>query len=419
MEKLIERTSGSSSSAVTEIVTALQPLLAKFIEKGDLSRAEQIEARREERERERQAEDKRRDDERVRREEDREARKEEAERRREEDNKRRAEEQKADDKRREEERRREDDRREAAREEREKLREEKEADRERQKEEREREREQAKAAADERQRQHDRDLLAANERAKQDQHRQQEFMTMMQNFQNSQLQMLEARMETGGLKGLAEQMIMLKRLSGTLSGEDREQSTVDRIADGAERIIEVITPAAKQFLAGRGGAAAPTQAAPQQTRVLAVDLGPKRQVLPNPVEPATPAPAQATPAPAASDEPPASTTQVPDEVNDFTDFHFPEVDEDFKVTASKLVKSVDLAIQKNMSADDIVEKILMPFEKAAPFIMHTAAKWEEDELMTFIEEHVPASWAILTPQGEEVVLDAFEAFQERLDKGGA
>ena len=74
-----------------------------------------------------------------------------------------------------------------------------------------------------------------------------------------------------------------------------------------------------------------------------------------------------------------------------------------------LVKNIDLAVQQSMTPEQIVEKILIPFEEKAPAMMSMAAGLgDSDQLFAFIQSNVPSDWVILSPRGEEIVAKAFE-----------
>lgn len=422
-------------------VTELAPLIEKFLTKGEKEREDERkreeERRRDEREERKREEDRRRDEERQRREDEKIAREEERERRKEERERERREE----DKKREEERERRKDEAAAAeekrREERAALEEKRREEREFAKEERERLILEAKEAAAERQRQHERDMAAQAERMKQDQARQTEFMTMMQKFNDTQMEMLQSRQESGGIKAVTEQLLMLKNLQGTLTGSDEEPTTIEKFNEGLEGVVKTIMPVGREIL-GAIKDRRPVQGQPQGQqqqqpigRPVVVDLGPHRPALPKP-NPAAQAPVQGAPAtavaqPAAagstsSNAPVEDASAVPDGIqdipNDHTEFHLPTEQDDMLSMGFMLLKNVDLAIQRNMSPEDIVDQVLDPFEEKAPVITSMAAGLQGEQLIEFISDNVPANWAILSPRGEAVVLKAFEIWSEDEDDEG-
>ncbi len=397
--------------ALSELLPALTPLIERFLSKSEQSTASMIEAQREERRADeaRRAEERSKEDER---------RREEREDRRREEDKRRDEERRAEDKRRDDDRRLEEARKEHAREERERLTQEREAERERAREERDRLREEMKQEAAEKQRQHERDLAAQSERTKQDAQRQQEFLSMMQNFQSTQMEMLTARQETGGIKAVTENLLMLKQLSNTLTGNDEEPNGFERFTENLQTAITSVMPVAQQVMAARAprqqAQQQPQQGQPQQQqqqqRPILVDLGPKRTALPAQQPQQQPTQNPGTP-PAAM---PAAQTQestmpaVETIVNDFKEFHFPDAGDDMKTAGQMLLKNVDLAVQRNMTAEQIVKQVLEPFETLSPMLATMATSLSGEQLVGFVEANVPSDWAILTPKGEELIVEAFD-----------
>lgn len=360
-------------------------------------RAEAREARlREEREMERRREDQRREDERERREEERRLKEEE----------RRAEEKR--------EEKRDAERRERERELREEARKQAEAEREARREE-----------AAERQRQHERDLLAAENRAKQEADRMREYMTLTQNNSNQMLDFMTARMEGGGLESIAKQIEFLE----TIRGDNKEPTKIEQLTEGVSSFTQALMPVAQQFM-GRGqqqggmvgGQPGQQQQQQPQGRRVLVDV-PQRPALTAPVaqQPtvANPAPVEpATPAPVVHD---------PSEIkNDFTSFVMPNATTDPSTVGIVLIKNLDLAVQKNMSAEDIVDKVLDPFEDAiegAPWAEIALAAFQnmsDEQLLQHIANEVvdantkqPLShWAILSPLGSERVVAAFQLWKQ-------
>lgn len=363
---------------------------------------------REEREAERRREEQRREDERVRREEERERREEE----RREEEKREA--------------KREEERRERERE----LREE-------QKMQREAEREARREEAAEKQRQHERELAASAERTKQDAERMQQIMAMQRDNSTQMIEFLTAKMEGGGLEGMVKQVEALEYIRG----DNKRPSKMEEFSEGVQTITQALAPVANQFLSGRQQGMMQQQQGqqnvqqnvqqPQGRRVL-VDL-PQRPALPapqtqQPAQPATQASTQPTPPPV---EP-----ATPDEIrNDFTSFVMPSPNPDGSFDSSlvgiMLIKNLDLAIQRRMSAEEIVDKVLDPFEDAvasAPWAEMMVGMFQDMDNATLLQ-HIanevvdantkqPLNWAILTPFGSERVVQAFEIWRQVEDDDG-
>lgn len=402
--EVLERTR-DAQSGISEILPVITPLIEKFLSKGDEDRRLILEAQREERVRD---EERRREE--RQKEEDR-----RSEQKREEDKKetqRREDERRADEKRRDDERRSEEARREQLREEREAAAEARREERERAKEERERLREEMRNESAEKQRQHERDLAAQMERSKQDQQRQTEFMSMMQNFQQAQMDAMQSRAENGGIKAVTEQLLMLKNLSGTLTGSDQEPTSMEKFTEGMQNMVTTVMPVAQQLIAARRPQVVVAQPQVQQapSRPIVVDLGPQRAALPRP-NPAPAAPSAST-APAATSVPTGQATGQADGLaNDLTEFAVPSSSDDMLSAGTLLIKNVDLAVQRNLSPKDVVEKILGPFDERASVLMSMASGMSPEELIEFIAGNVPGDWAILSPRGEELVTKAFELWQ--------
>jgi hypothetical protein len=412
----------SAPSALTEILPVLQPIVEKLFAKSDETTKALIEAQRLEKAREDERRQAEREAAREEREREREAKAEERrleekkeERKREEERERRAEERRMED-------RKEAERREREKEERELAREARELERERAKEDAIRLREEMREAAAEKQRQHERDLAAQQDRWKQEQQRAAEHAQMMQNFMQMNLDAMERKSESGGLESVTKQLLMLKDLNSTLTGEDREPSTMEKFQEGLQSMVTTLLPVGQQLKNAMG----PKPAAPQQQqqqqviptpqRAVVVDLGPHRAALP---------PAQTT-ATTATQAPVAIPTQNPapaqsDEIkNDLTEITIPKEAETDALTQAKiLMKNVDLAVQRGMTAEQVVEEILNPFEDACPFIMNMASGLTEEQILEMVTSNVidaegqPLNWAILSPRGEELVSKAFRLWQEQ------
>lgn len=408
--QVVEKNKADSSSAITQILPAILPLVENLLSKTSESTKALMEAQREEREERRREEERRRDE--QRREEDR-RREEEREDRRREEERRRAE--------REEERRRYEEQREREREEREARRREEEIKREEL-------REQLRRDEAERQRRHEAEVAALRERNNSEKEQLQLMMKLTQDaaannqqmlMQSMQFQIdtLAKRAETGGIDSLAKQLLTLNNLRSTLAGDDAPESTLDKVMEVGEKIATTVLPIAQQAMAARAQAratAVPPQMMPQpmpmpMPKPVVLDLGPKQAALPAPA-PQGQAPVE-NPAPAPVQE------AGDDQKNDLTEFKMPDGSEDLVNAAVLLVKNIDLAVQKNMTPEQIVEKILVPFDEQAPTLMSMAAGLgDSDQLFAFIQQNVPSDWVILSPRGEEIVAKAFELWTNSDDE---
>lgn len=407
---VVERNKSDSSSAITQILPAILPLVENLLSKTSESTKALMEAQREEREERRREEERRRDE--QRREEDKRREQEREERRREEE-RRRVE--------REEERRRYEEAKEREREERDARRREEEIKRDEL-------REQLRRDEAERQRRHEAEVAALRERNNSEKEQLQLMMKLTQDaaannqqmlMQSMQFQIdtLAKRAETGGIDSLAKQLLTLNNLRSTLAGDDAPESTLDKVMEVGEKLATTVLPIAQQAMAARAQARAAQAPAPYamppqpMPKPVVLDLGPKQAALPAPA----PAPVQApVPNPAQAAE--AGTTQEGLQ-NDLKEVTLPQGNEELVTAAVLLVKNIDMAVQKNMTPEQIVEQILVPFEERAPALMSMAAGLgDSDQLFGFIQQNVPPDWVILSPRGEELVAKAFELWTSGSDE---
>lgn len=435
-ERLLQRIQ-PATNGIDSLKELFVPLVEKFFTRSEERERERERERKEEREKEerraeerRRDEDRRREEERIRREEEREERKREEDRKRDEERERRAEEraerQREEDKRRDEERKREEREREKREEERERRAEERRVEDQRRQDERERAREEREAA----QRQHERELAAAAERRKEEREQQaklneMQMQTTKQNaemnrdFMQMQLEIMEKRTENGGIEKLVGNLKMLNDLRSTLSGEDSEPSKLEQFSEGADKAVRTFLPMATQVFGALRG---PQQQQPQRQlpaqqaqRPLIVDL------------PTQPGPAKALPNPGAppvataveSDTPPVTSAvggEATDPKNTLTAITVPSAADvaqaDMRALGQLLLCNIDLAVQKQMTAEEVVDQILDPFEEVAPTMMSMVSGFDEDRLIAFLSSEVPPSWAVMSPRGEELVREAFAAWKD-------
>lgn len=92
-----------------------------------------------------------------------------------------------------------------------------------------------------------------------------------------------------------------------------------------------------------------------------------------------------------------------EETNDFTEFVFPKNADTQKVAIPALVKNIDLAIQRDMTAEQIRTDVVPFFEQNYRFAMMFIKGMSANELVEFLVERTPASWAVVSPRGTEVL----------------
>ena len=105
-------------------------------------------------------------------------------------------------------------------------------------------------------------------------------------------------------------------------------------------------------------------------------------------------------------------SDVDPDANDLTAFTLPVGNESLPVVAVLLLKNVDLGVQKGMTAEQIVEQILEPFAEKAPTVVQMAAGLDEANLMAMIQENTSTSWALMSPRGEQIVLQVFALWND-------
>jgi hypothetical protein len=187
---------------------------------------------------------------------------------------------------------------------------------------------------------------------------------------------------------------------------------MEKFTEGLERVVGTVMPVAQQVLsASKKPQQIPQQMAPP--RPIVVDLGPRRAVLPSPQS----QPIQNPEQPQAQQAQQAQTEEKV--VNDLTEFALPSAEDDMIKAGTKLIKNVDLAVQRNLTPEQIVSQILEPFETSAAMVMSMISGMDVDQLLEFIEGNVPSDWAILSPRGEELVTAAFELWQGSEEQGAA
>jgi hypothetical protein len=195
-----------------------------------------------------------------------------------------------------------------------------------------------------------------------------------------------------------------------LSGSDREPTGLEKFTEGLEHVASAVMPVAQQVLSARRPVA-PQQQAAAPSRPIVVDMGPRRAALP----------AHAAPVAQPVQNPAPTTTVVATEaggaddapavINDYTTFVPATAEDDMTTAGIKIIKNVDLAVQRSMTPKQIVEQILEPFEDSAPMVTAMVSGMTIEQLLEFIEENVPSEWAILSPRGEELITKAFELWQ--------
>jgi hypothetical protein len=198
-----------------------------------------------------------------------------------------------------------------------------------------------------------------------------------------------------------------------LNGEEDEEP--ESIGSQILKRVDGVIPMVTQIAAARFGQQ-PQQPPQQRLPMAMADLGPAPRALPrqNP-QPQPPYQQQYQQPQVIQPEVEARGTSEEEnedmqgndnhgeETNDFTEFMFPQNADTQKVAIPALVKNIDLAVQRDMTAEQIRAEVVPFFEKNYRFAMMFIKGMSADELVGFLEERTPSSWAIVSPKGEETL----------------
>lgn len=218
------------------------------------------------------------------------------------------------------------------------------------------------------------------------------IMSKTDSEKNFFLEKALSRKEEDGI----EKLLKMKQVIDVFSGNDGGEATPtwERVLD---KVTDALPKVPAMLSAARGlqkPAAAPATKKQIQPGSVAVAELPEKTVSSQ-----AQAPAQ-TEATAPAKEP--ETITVDPTANDLTELRAPTEEEqaDIATSLTLLIKSVDLAIQQDMSAEDIVEKVvrLWPVEQQNMLTLQ-----DVDATVTIIEERTPDSWKIVSPAGKRVL----------------
>jgi hypothetical protein len=240
----------------------------------------------------------------------------------------------------------------------------------------------------------------------------QQFTSLERDFMLKQIDALSKKKEDTGI----DQMLKFKQVFDTLTGKDeggggeqREtwEKIMDRINDSVPGIV-----AAAGLLRG----SAPQAAAPQpvpQTRVLpgsiaVVDVDdeddrvPMQRRNPRRRRRLQPPPQARTISPSVQTAPAVASPvrEAVEAINDFTDFVFPQEDTPVEHSLEMIVKDIDLAIQRELSAREIDDQVIKKFP---PTVAALVANTDVDTLLGVLEARSPSSWRINSLDGQQKV----------------
>ncbi len=222
--------------------------------------------------------------------------------------------------------------------------------------------------------------------------------------------------KNGGISEVARDLMAFKDLQRALVGEEDEgdkTSSAERIMD---KVLPALSSVAGGFLASRGGAMGnpgvppQRQLPPQPQTVAYVDQGPMEDGEEYEEDEPAPqyAPQHAPHAPHAAPPSQQVAQDMPRIDNDFKDFVFPPSGSSNEVIVSSLIKDLDLAVQKDMSPEEIADNVLAKFAEDHPLVAMLLKGASADELVKFIDEKVPKHWAIASPKGESMIRELHE-----------
>jgi hypothetical protein len=247
----------------------------------------------------------------------------------------------------------------------------------------------------------------------------------------------ESRSKKDDFFSTMEKMQQFKQMMATMNGEgegdgkERWEKILDRVGEAAPGIVAVATSFLQSRAQAQGGQPpapqAPQRVMPGSVAVAEIDLPaptpqlpPARKPKPKPASAAPlvrekkPRPPERAPAPQA---PPVSTsavleaTQAPQEgANTLTDFTLPPEGMGIADAIPLLVQNIDLAIQRNMSAEQIYSEVVSKFPIEVLTVLKLASA---EQMIEILEQRAPASWIINSLVGTQKI----EALHELLVAG--
>lgn len=241
----------------------------------------------------------------------------------------------------------------------------------------------------------------------------QQFTQLERDFMLKQIDSLSKKKEDTGI----DQMLKFKQLFDTITGKDNDGGGEQR--ETWEKILDRINDSVPGIVAAAGllrGGAAVQAAAPQpapQPRVLpgsvaVVDIDDdeervpmqRRQMRRRRRLPPTQQQQRTTPSPIVEQPTSAPTSAGGEASNEYADFVFPTEDTAVEQSLEMLVKDIDLAIQRELSASEIDDQIIKKFP---PTVAALVANTDVDTLLGVLEARAPSSWRINSLDGQQKV----------------
>lgn len=253
----------------------------------------------------------------------------------------------------------------------------------------------------------------------------------------------ESRSKKDDFFSTMEKLQQVKKMMGSLNGEEEDnrerwEKVLDRVGEAAPGIVAV----ASSFLQSRAqqAQAAPTPApTPTPQRVLpgsvavaevdlpapvaapqlpprrmvpptAVAAPPKKPKKPKPVAEAVPTPPPAPPAPAVQTAAVLEATTPAEGENPLKDFTFPPEGMGIADSIPLLVQNIDLAIQRDMTPQQIYDQVVVKFPVEVLTVLKLASA---AQMLEILEQRAPASWIVNSLVGAQKI----EALHELLVAG--
>jgi hypothetical protein len=227
----------------------------------------------------------------------------------------------------------------------------------------------------------------------------QQFTSLERDFMLKQIDALSKKKEDTGI----DQLLKFKTVFDTLTGKDEpgdQKETWEKVLDRINDSVPGIVAAAGLLRPGSSGPSPQPQqrVLPGSVAVVEVeaeDEAPRQR---------KPLRRRRRPEPQTVDvvaAPSASVPVVQGEVpNDYTEFVFPQQDTSMEATLEMLVKDIDLALQRDASAEEIRETVVSKFP---PQVAALLAETDVNTVIGVLEARAPATWRINSLDGQKKV----------------
>lgn len=247
------------------------------------------------------------------------------------------------------------------------------------------------------------------------------LMTLMQGNSDKVIEI----MKSAGKGDPLDQFEKFARIKNLFDPPAEDKATWEKVTDRLEGFMPAVVgalaasnPQAAAALAAQQEQGAPQDPGAPQAQPTEMYFAPGNpsNMLPPASQPQEHPPEQSNPtqtaqAPGAAHnappEQPMPDTQHP--LNDLTEFTPIPKGVDVQTQAQVLVKNIDLAIQKDVSAKELMSTTLaeMPI-----LVKSTLKNMPEDEVLALLADSVPPNWAIASPRGQEYVKEVLGVLKD-------